>query len=171
MINKNMENLEVIIKEARLELLKGSDLIEGKDKIDNHTNFINVKSKETIEYISGDFVNEEGCCYQLSDIGDSYFISARQFLLTTFSNKEITNELFRRVGDGIVTELDELDEVVLGGVMIMNKKYKVTYKDSYNEIPRTEIMTDNQLLFKQCCDSNFKIIRKVEYINEDYCGY
>lgn len=53
----------------------------------------------------------------------------------------------------------------------MNKKYTVTYKDSYNTIPRTEIMTDSQLLFKQCCDSNFKVIRKVEYINEGYQGY
>ncbi len=53
----------------------------------------------------------------------------------------------------------------------MNKKYTVTYKDSYNTIPRTEIMTESQLLFKQCCDSNFKVIRKVEYINEGYQGY
>lgn len=118
---KSLENLEVIVKEAGLEIFKGLDLLEGKDKIENHTNFINIKTKETIEFINGYFTNEEGfCCYEI-DISDDYFIYARQFLLTTFSNKELTSELFRRVENGIVTELneinliDESDEVVLGG--------------------------------------------------------
>lgn len=115
MNNKNLENLEVIIKEAGLTILRGSDLIEGKEKIENYTNFIDVESHETITLIGSNFKNEECCSLSVNDMKDNYYIYARQFILATFSNKEITNELFRRVGNGIVTELEELDEVVLGG--------------------------------------------------------
>lgn len=117
-MKNNMENLQVIIKEAGLQVFKGSDLLRDKNGIEENTNFINVKTKETVEFTRGHFTNEEGwTCYEI-DISEDYFISAREFLLTTFSNKELTNELFRRVSNNIVTELeelDELDEVVLGG--------------------------------------------------------
>ena len=107
-MKNNMENLEVVVKEAGLTLYKGSDLLAGKDKIDEFTNYINIETKETITLVRNSFENEEGACCYLCDIGDSYFISARQFLLTTFSNKELTNELFRRVENDITTSLDEV---------------------------------------------------------------
>lgn len=50
----------------------------------------------------------------------------------------------------------------------MNVKYRVTYKDSYNTIPRTEIMTEHDIMFKKCCDSNFKVIRKEVYVSGYY---
>lgn len=47
--------------------------------------------------------------------------------------------------------------------MNVNIKYRVTYKDSYNIIPVTNILTENEISFKKCTDTNFIVIRKEVY--------
>lgn len=45
----------------------------------------------------------------------------------------------------------------------MNVKYRVTYKDSYNIIPVTNILTKSEINLKKCTDTNFIVIRKEIY--------
>lgn len=49
----------------------------------------------------------------------------------------------------------------------MNRKYRVTYTDSYHSIPVTNILTDSEINLKKCTDTNFIIIRREVY----YGGY